>query len=135
MKEFIINETVNIFTKAIAKYSALKDLEYTQCGIRISLIKLKDEDILQYTMLVNGIEAENVTLKQILGVKTIDFKGYTLLLPPYLIEILLEFILEFKTNVIEIGIFIDNKDELRFFVYENKLLRREIYLKDIIKIK
>lgn len=135
MKEFIISETVKIFTKAIAKYSALKDLENSQSGIRICLIKIDNENTLQYTMLMNGIAKEDVTLKEILGVKTIDFKGYTLLLPPYLIDILLEFVLEFCTDKIEIGIFLDKESELRFFVYVDKKLSREIYLKDVIKIK
>ena len=133
MEDFIISETSKIFTRGVKRFVDKYKCEEQEASI---LLYLKSIDEVGYQVYVEGEYKEEVTIKDILGVKIIDLKGYSVIAPPYILNFLLGFTKELNTIKVDVSIFLDeNGDDVRFFLYREGKLVREVYLTELIKSK
>jgi hypothetical protein len=133
MEEFIIAETSKIFSKGIKRY--VKKYNVDEHDVSILLYVKSSEDV-GYQIYVNGEFKEEVTIKDILGVKVMDIKGYSVIAPPYIHQFLLNFKVELRTDKIDVSIYLDeNGEDVRFFLYSEGELIREVYLKNLLGFK
>jgi hypothetical protein len=133
MEDFIVSETSKIFSKGINKY--VEKYKVGLHDVSIVLYLQKDNEV-GYQTFVNGDYRENVTIKDILGVKVVDMKGYSLIAPPYIEKFLLDFRKSMNSDKIDVSVFL-NEDgtDVRFFLYDNGKLIREVFLRDLIGVK
>lgn len=130
MKEVIINETNKVFIKALEKYAKQNNQNIKNIQI---IIGLNETEELQYKTCINGV-LTNVTLKEILGIKTIDFKGFTLFIPPYLMQIIGKLVNEQQSKFVEVIIVYNVvKEYCAYFLFTEKKKVREVYLNDLIE--
>lgn len=131
MKEVIINETNKVFIKALERYAKQKDQDIKDIQLIIALDENKE---LIYKYCIKGVAKENVTLKQVLGIKNIDFKGFTMIIPPYLMQIFEKLIQEQNSNSVEVVICYNTvKEYCRYFLFDNRQKIKEIYLDNYIE--
>jgi hypothetical protein len=144
MEDFIISETSKIFSKGIVKYANKYKVNEHEVSI---LLFIKGEDEVGYLVYVQNEFKEEVTIKDILGVKVIDYKGYSVIAPPYIYRFLVNFVDELKTNKIDVTIILkeeesdekvideDDESDVNFFLnVEGKLIRR-VKLKNLLGFK
>jgi hypothetical protein len=144
MEDFIISETSKIFSKGIVKYANKYKVDEHDVSI---LLYIKGEDEVGYLVYVQNEFKEEVTIKDILGVKVIDYKGYSVIAPPYIYRFLVNFVDELKTNKIDVTIILkeeesnekvideDDESDVNFFLnVEGKLIRR-VKLKNLLGFK
>lgn len=133
MEEFIVSETSKIFSRGIKRYVDKYKAEIHD--ISIVLYLQKDEEA-GYQIFLKGDYVEDVTIKDILGVKVMDIKGYSMIAPPYIQKFLLDFKKSMNSDKIDISVFLDEDGEdVRFFLYDNGKLVKEVFLKDLIGVK
>lgn len=136
MKDFIIEEATKIFYKCLTgleKTDSEKDVHTVSLLIRKETKNQNDELI--YSVCVDHIPVRNISFMNVLGVK-IDFKGYSLLVPPKIKEIVQDFELEFGTVDIAVAIYKNEEEdgEIKLYVFANGQVKREFHLEDVIKI-
>lgn len=133
MEDFIVSETSRIFSKGINRY-----VEKHKVGIHdvsIVLYLQRDEEV-GYQIFVNGDYSEDVSIKDILGVKMMDLKGYSIIAPPYIQKFLLDFRKSMKSDKIDVSVFLnEDGSDVKFFLYDNGKLVKEVFLKDLIGVK
>ena len=133
MEDFIVSETSKIFSKGIKRYVDKNKAGLTDVSILLYL--QKDEEV-GYQVYVNGSYSEDVTINDILGVKFMDMKGYSIIAPPYIQKFLIDFKYGMKSNKIDVSVFLNEEgDDVRFFLYDNGKLIREVFLRDLIGVK
>jgi hypothetical protein len=133
MEDFIISETNKIFTKGVKRYVEKYKCEEHDASI---LLYLKGEEEVGYQIYVDGVFKEEVTIKDILGVKVIDLKGYSVIAPPYIYNFLSGFASELNTKKVDVSIYLNEEgDGVRFFLYKEGAMVREVYLKNLIASK
>jgi hypothetical protein len=133
MEEFIIAETSKIFTKGVRRYVDKYKCEEHDASI---LLYLKGEEEVGYQVYVDNVFKEEVSIKDILGVKVIDLKGYSVIAPPYIYNFLNAFASELNTKKVDVSIYLNEEgDGVRFFLYREGALVREVYLKNLIGSK
>ncbi len=133
MEEFIISETSKIFSKGIKRYVKKYNVDEHDVSI---LLYLKNSEDVGYQIYVGSEFKEEVTIKDILGVKVMDIKGYSVIAPPYIYQFLLNFKEELGTDKIDVSIYLDEDgDDVRFFLYGEGELIKEVYLKNLLGFK
>jgi hypothetical protein len=133
MEEFIISETSKIFSKGIKRY--VKKLGVDEHDVSILLYIKSSEDV-GYQIYIGGEYKEEVTIKDILGVKVMDLKGYSVIAPPYIYQFLLNFVKELKTHKVDITIYLnEDATDVSFFLNVEGKLIREVYLKNLLGFK
>jgi hypothetical protein len=133
MEDFIVSETSKIFSKGVKRY--VNKYKVGIHDVSILLYLQKDENV-GYQVYLNGNYSEDVTIKDILGVTIMDMKGYSVIAPPYIQKFLVEFKRELSSNKIDVSVYLDEEGEdVRFFLYDNGKLIREVFLKDLIGVK
>jgi hypothetical protein len=133
MQEFIVEETSKIFTKGIKRFVDKNKVDIHEVSI---LLYLQKDDEVGYQVYVNGNYSENVTIKDILGVKVVDLKGYSVIAPPYIEKFLVDFRNELKSDKIDVSVYLnEDGDDVRFFLYDNGKLIKEVFLKDLLGVK
>jgi hypothetical protein len=133
MEEFIVSETSKIFSKGINRYVEKYKVGLNDVSI---LLYLQKDDEVGYQIYVNGDYSEDVTIKDILGVKMMDLKGYSVIAPPYIQKFLLDFKNELKSNKVDVSVYLDEYGEdVRFFLYDNGKLIREVFLNKLLGVK
>ena len=133
MEDFIVSETSKIFSKGIKRYVDKYKTGLNDVSI---LLYLQKDNEVGYQIYVNGNYSEDVTIKDILGVKMMDLKGYSVIAPPYIQEFLLDFKNELKSNKIDVSVYLDEEGEdVRFFLYDNGKLIREVFLNKLLGVK
>jgi hypothetical protein len=131
MKEVIINETNKVFIKALERFAKQNDQEIQDVQL---IIALGENQELIYKYCIKGVAKENVTLKQVLGIKNIDFKGFTMIIPPYLMQIFSKLIQEQNSVNVEVVICYNVvKDYCRYFLFDKGQKVREIQLENYIE--
>ena len=133
MQEFIISEATSIFLKAIKRYAKEQNVEENEISISLYL---DEEGEVAYYLSVGGEWHSELSIKNILNVKTFSIKGYDILIPPHIQSFLIDFRTELQSQNIDVSVYINNEDEdeVRFFLYNNGNFVREVFLKDLIKI-
>lgn len=133
MEDFIVSETSKIFSKGVKRY--VNKYKVGIHDVSILLYLQKDENV-GYQVYLNGNYSEDVTIKDILGVTIMDMKGYSVIAPPYIQKFLVEFKRELSSSKIDVSVYLDEEGEdVRFFLYDNGKLIREVFLKDLIGVK
>jgi len=133
MQEFIVAETSKIFSKGINRYVTKYKVDLHEVSI---LLYLQSDDEVGYQIYVNGNYSEDVTIKDILGVKMVDLKGYSVIAPPYIRKFLLDFKEELKSNKFDVSVYLDESgDDVRFFLYDNGKLIKEVFLNELLGVK
>lgn len=133
MEDFIVSETSKIFSKGIKRYVDKYKTGLNDVSI---LLYLQKDNEVGYQIYVNGNYSEDVTIKDILGVKMMDLKGYSVIAPPYIQKFLLDFKNELKSNKIDVSVYLDEEGEdVRFFLYDNGKLIREVFLNKLLGVK
>jgi hypothetical protein len=131
MKEVIINETNKVFIKALERFAKQNDQEIQDVQL---IIALDENQELIYKYCIKGVAKENVTLKQVLGIKNIDFKGFTVIIPPYLMQIFAKLIQEQNSDSVEVVICYNTiKEYCRYFLFDKGQKVKEIYLENYIE--
>lgn len=133
MQDFIISEATSIFLKAIKRYAKEQNVEESEISISLYL---DEEGETAYYLSVNGEWHSELSIKNILNVKTFSVKGYDILIPPHIQSFLIDFRTELQSQNIDVSVYINNEDEdeVKFFLYNNGKVVREVFLKDLIKI-
>lgn len=133
MQEFIVSETSKIFTRGIKRYVEKHKVDLHDVSI---LLYLQRDEEVGYQIYVNGSYVEDVTIKDILGVKMIDLKGYSVIAPPYIRKFLLDFKEELKSDKSDVSVYLDESgDDVRFFLYDNGKLIKEVFLNELLGVK
>ena len=133
MQEFIISEATSIFLKAIKRYAEEQNVEENEISISLYL---DEEAEVAYYLSINGKWHSDLSIKNILNVKTFSVKGYDIIIPPHIQSFLVDFRTELQSDNIDVSVYINNEDEdkVSFFLYNNGNVIREVFLKDLIKI-
>ena len=133
MQEFIISEATSIFLKAIKRYAIEQNVEENEISISLYL---DEEAEVAYYLSINGKWHSDLSIKNILNVRKFSIKGYDVIIPPHIQSFLVDFRLELQSENIDVSIYInnENEDEVKFFLYNNGNVIREVFLKDLIKI-
>jgi hypothetical protein len=130
MEEFIISETSKVFTKGIKRYVEKYNSDMHDVSL---LLYSKSKEDVGYQVYVGGDFKEEVTIKDILGVKLMDLKGYSVIVPPYIKRILDDLCVELKSNKVDITVYLNGEgDDVRFFLYESGKLQKEVFLNELI---
>ena len=133
MQEFIISEATSIFLKAIKRYAEEQNVEENEISISLYL---DEEAEVAYYLSINGKWHSDLSIKNILNVRKFSIKGYDVIIPPHIQSFLVDFRLELQSENIDVSVYInnENEDEVKFFLYNNGNVIREVFLKDLIKI-
>ena len=132
LEDVIISETQNVFEKAIKRYAS--ENKVTEDRVSILLYLIEGEDA--YTLCIDNNPIKEVTIKDILGVKIMDMKGYSVILPPHIVSILKKLEDEHKSKIIDVSVHFDingDEDKIRFFLYKEDKVIKEIFLEELIK--
>jgi hypothetical protein len=132
LEDVIISETRNVFEKAIKRFAS--ENKVTEDRISILLYLINGDDT--YTLCIDNNPIKEVTIKDILNVKIMDMKGYSVILPPQIVNILNKLEEEHKSNIIDVSVHFDingDEDKIRFFLYKEEKLVNEIFLEELIK--
>lgn len=134
LEDVIYSETKNVFEKAIKRYAS--ENKVTEDRISILLYLIEGEDA--YTLCIDNNPIKEVTIKNILGIKYMDMKGYSIILPPQIVNILKKLEDEHKSKIIDVSVHFDisgEDDIIRFFLYKEDKVIKEVFLEDLIKIE
>jgi hypothetical protein len=143
MQEFIINETKKIFNKAIKRYAKKDGVEQEKVSVLLHLYdegEINGEGELErnvgYKICHNYAPVKSVSIMDILGV-LIDMRGYSMLVPPQIKNILLGFEAELSSKDIEVCIFLDreDEDEINYFLFSNGQLVKKFQLEEVLKLE
>jgi len=134
MIEFILEETAEIFNKAIKNYAKKNKLEDLDVSILLTLSEHGDRDV-EYVMCESYVPVKKVGILDVLGVK-IDFKMYSQFVPPQIKKILEGFEEELGSKDIEVGVYLDpeDEDEIKYFLFKEGQKVREFELASVLKI-
>lgn len=137
MIDIVVSETEKIFCKAIKTFSKKDMLDQTQVSFLLSLTEVDGENVVKYEVCHEHIPVRETNIKEILGVKNIDFKGYTYFVPPKIKKILEDFSESLKSKDVEVAVYLnrENEDKVRYFLYDKTQIINEFHLKDVLKIE
>jgi hypothetical protein len=137
MIDIVVSETEKIFCKAIKAFSKKDMLDQTQVSFLLSLTEVDGENVVKYEVCHEHIPVRETNIKEILGVKNIDFKGYTYFVPPKIKQILEDFSESLKSKDVEVAVYLnrENEDKVRYFLYDKTQIINEFHLKDVLKIE
>jgi hypothetical protein len=134
MEEFIVQETTKIFNKAIKRFSKNDKKEEQDVSL---ILGLNMQDEVQYILCHDHKPHRETTIKEILDVRTIDMKGYTIMVPPQIKKILENLRGSLNTKNVEVSVYQsrkeDDEDGIQYFVYKNGEFVKEVNLLDLIK--
>lgn len=136
MLEFVVNETEKVFVKAIKKIAKESMLDQTQVSFLLGL-KQEGEMSVRYEVCHEYVPVRETTIKEILGIKKIDFKGFSYILPPKIKQILEDFAESQNSKDVEVAVFLsrENEDKIRYFLYDKGDIVKEFFLENVLKIE
>ena len=134
MQEFIASESSKIFLKGIKKFIESNKIEDS---LSVSLLLyIKGEEEVGYQFYVDGVFKTETTIKEILGVKVVDMKGYSVIAPPYIHKILIDLGKQLKSNKVDVSIYLnEDEDDVNYFVYESGNFVKQVELIELLDIK
>jgi hypothetical protein len=134
MIEFIASESSRIFLKGIKKFIESKKIEDV---FSVSLLLyIKKEDEVGYQFYVDGVFHSETTIKNLLGVKVIDTKGYSVFAPPHIYNILIDLCNKMQSNKVDVSIYLnEDEDDVNYFVYDNGNLIKKVELIELLGFK
>jgi hypothetical protein len=134
MQEFIASESSKIFLKGIKKFIESYKIE-DELSVSL-LLYIKGMDEVGYQFYVDGVFHSETTIKEILGVKVVDVKGYSVIAPPYIYKILLDLRVGLKSNAVDVSIYLnEDGDDVNYFVYESGNFVKQVELIELLGFK
>lgn len=135
MLDFISSQTREIFSKCIHRYAKKEKADEQTTALMLFLKGEGESREVGYKICLNHVPALEVGIMDVLGVK-IDFKGYSLFVPPQIKKILEGFEVELGSNDVEVCVYLDRNedDEVVYFLYSKKVLIKKFALDSVIKI-
>jgi hypothetical protein len=134
MEEFILSETNKLFNKAIKKFA--KEDKKDEKDVSIILGLDANEEV-KYTLCHDHKPHRETSIKEILNVKAIDMKGYTVLVPPQIKKIIESLRSNLNSKNVEVSVYQSRKededDEMQYFCYVDGNYLKEVNLIDLIK--
>ena len=132
MEEFIISETKKIFNKAIKRFAKKDSKEQENVSI---LLRLNGKKEVEYLLCHDHLPNRETSIKEILDVRTIDTKGYTLLVPPQIKNILEKLESQESSKNVEVCVYLNREDddEIHYFLYQDGNFKKEVFLLELIK--
>lgn len=94
MVDFIIEKFNEIVSKACTRYGQEQEVDATKIQV---LFRLGDDAEVEYYILKEYVELQKVTFNNILNVR-IDFKGYSMIVPPFIQKVLVKYAEEMKVE-------------------------------------
>lgn len=136
MIDFIAKETTKCFVKGIKRMAKEAVLDETQVSFLLSLKKGEEGSEVKYEVCHEYVPVRETTIKEVLGIKSIDLKGYSLFVPPRIKEILEDFSKELSSDAVEISVHLNREDGegVRYFLYNDTKYVKEFFLEDVLKI-
>jgi hypothetical protein len=129
MIDFISAEFTKICKKAIERFS--NDLQKPKEDVAITF-NLKDGEV-YYNLLKDFKVHKEVTFMEILGVR-IDFKGYSMLVPPFIQKSLLGFCQEFKIEENKVNVMaLLVQENICLVLFNDTEQVKQIRLDDLLK--
>ena len=132
MEGLILSETRKIFNKAIKRFAEKDKKEKQDVSI---LFKLNGNREVQYMLCYDHKPFKEITIKEILDVRTIDMKGYTILVPPQIKNIIEKLETQKSSKNIEVCVYLNREDddEIHYFLYQDGNFEKEVFLLELIK--
>jgi hypothetical protein len=94
MVDFIIEKFNEIVSKACTRYGQEQGVDTTKIQV---LFRLGADAEVEYYILKEYVELQKVTFNNILNVR-IDFKGYSMIVPPFIQKVLVKYSEELKVE-------------------------------------
>jgi len=134
MQEFIASESSKIFLKGIKKFIESNKIE-DELSVSL-LLYIKGMDEVGYQYYVDDVFHSETTIKELLGVKVMDVKGYSVIAPPYIYKILLDLRVGLKSNAVDVSIYLnEDGDDVNYFVYESGNFVKQVELIELLVFK
>jgi hypothetical protein len=135
MEGFIIEETNKIFSKAILRFSKKESQDPLQASILLCLSNDEESNVVYKVCFEHQVVRE-CSIMEILGV-AIDFKGYSMLVPPQIKKILENFSQELNSTNVEVMVYLGREDEseVMYFLYNAKELVKRFELSEVLKLQ
>lgn len=131
--EMVAAITNQIFLKGIERFCKKHQKEQSEVSI---LLYLKTKEEAGYQVYLNGNFKEETTIKEILGVKVVDLKGYSVIAPPYILKILTRLAEEMNSEKVDVSVYMNEGcDDVRYFLYNEGRFVKEVDIIDLLKIK
>ena len=129
MLDFVVNEFEKILNQAISRFS--KDFSCEQADLQI-VFKLKEDGDCGYSLHRKYKFERNLKFTDLLGVK-IDFKGYSIFVPPYIKSALISFSKELNCATSEVFVmaFIGNGSKINLWLYKSSNAIRTVTIEEI----
>lgn len=136
MEDFIISETTKTFNKAIKRFGKNEKINPMDVSL---LLYLKDEDDdrkVGYKICHYHQPQSDTTIMEILGVM-IDFKRFSIIVPPQIRKIIENFEADYQSKNIEVCVYLDREedDEVIYFLYNDGALVKKFALQDVLKLE
>jgi hypothetical protein len=141
MEGFIISETNKIFSKAILRFSKKESQDPLQASILLCLSNDEERNVV-YKICFEHQVVRECSIMDILGV-SIDFKGYSMLVPPQIKKILENFSQELNSTNVEVMVYLGREDgnddedenEVIYFLYDAKRKVKRFKLSEVLKLQ
>ena len=137
MEEFIISKTREIFGKAIKKFSKNDKIEQDNVAILLELVEENGKKEVGYKVCHNYLPNRRTTIKEILGYKTIDMSGFSVIVPPHIKDIIEKQEKKLESKNVEICVYLDRQDEDReevsYFLYKDGGFVSKVELIELLK--
>lgn len=137
MEEFIISKTREIFSKAIKRFSKTDKIEQDNVAILLELVEENGEKEVGYQICHNYLPNRRSTIKEILGYKTIDMSGFSVIVPPHIKEIIKKQEKKLESKNVEICVYLnredEDRDEVSYFLYKDGEFVKKVELIELLK--
>jgi sulfur relay (sulfurtransferase) complex TusBCD TusD component (DsrE family) len=137
MEEFIISKTREIFSKAIKRFSKNDKIEQDNVAILLELVEENGEKEVGYQICHNYLSNRRTTIKEILGYKTIDMSGFSVIVPPHIKDIINKQEKKLESKNVEICVYLNREDEEReevsYFLYKDGVFLNKVELIELLK--
>lgn len=129
MIDFILSEFEKITFKACEKYASSLGENVKNCQL---VLGLNDESEVVYTLCRNYNPEKKVSFMDILGVK-IDFKGYSMIVPPFIQKRLIAYSKEYQVAPSSVSVIIIPKDDNKttMWLYIESKPKEQILLENL----
>lgn len=131
----IISKTREIFSKAIKRFAKVDKMDEMDVSILLKLGEDEERQV-KYFICHNYVPNREVTIKMVLNVGKIEF-GMPLshLVPPQIKKIIENLETQLDSKDVEVCVYLNKEDdeEVRYFVFNQGKLYKEVYLLDLIK--
>lgn len=133
MTEFIIQEVHKYFSKALNRFSDQLKANVHELQIRLYLDSRGEP---AYQLCLNQGFVQELTIKDILGYKFLDVKGYSLIMPPFIKKTLAAFVESMASQNINVLVYMCRADEdnesVDLFLYDGAKFVRPLPIEEFV---